>query len=186
MSNYIPKANWSEKDSLNSGELLKKVSATEIGAEFDEISTMSTTKAEKAGDSAQDFNANNVGVNDLTVAGDLSVTGGITGGPIKAYGVTPEITTNGTTVLSNTLNLKNITRNTAGKYTIEFDNAFADTNYTVIVTLNYDRATDDGAFFTPIVNTKTTTTFDVYTSYDIASNGTVFGDAKGLNILVLG
>ena len=148
MSNYIPRANWSEKDALNSGELLKKVSATEIGTEFDEISTMSTTKAEIAGDSAQDFNANDTTVNNLTVSGDLAVTGELTGVLTSDTGYTQ---------IGDLIIQWGAT--TAGTGTITLPIEFVGTDYSATVT----DASSHGSYsnYALMITNKTTTTFNI-------------------------
>ena len=74
MSNYNIQISWSGKDALSDSDPAKVISGADFQTEFAAVQTAVNSKAELAGSSSQDFNTN-----DLAVAGDLTVTGSVSG-----------------------------------------------------------------------------------------------------------
>ena len=74
MSNYNIQISWSGKDGLSDSDPNKVISGADFQTEFAAVQTAVNSKAEVAGNSGQDF-----AVNDLTVAGDITVSGTIVG-----------------------------------------------------------------------------------------------------------
>ena len=74
MSNYNIQIAWSGKDALSDSDPNKIISGDDFNTEFTAVQTAVNSKAELAGNTGQDFN-----VNDLTVAGDITLSGTIIG-----------------------------------------------------------------------------------------------------------
>jgi hypothetical protein len=129
MSNYTKATDFAAKDSLPSGNAAKVVKGTEIDDEFAAIQTAIATKAELAGSAAQNFSANN-----LTVAGNVAVTGGLTVGDgtyIKTW--VSFSATGGTVTILDSYNVDSVVRSSTGIFTITYTNALPAATYGVLL-----------------------------------------------------
>jgi len=70
MSNYTLAVNWSGKDTLADSDAAKVISGADFNSEFTTVRTAINSKADLNGKSTESFAAD-----DVTIAGDLAVTG---------------------------------------------------------------------------------------------------------------
>lgn len=89
----------------------------------------------------------------------------------------------GTVAIRDDLNVSSITDNGTGDYTVSFTNAMANTNYCVLGTSNYERATGAGRLFTS-PRSHATGSIRVQTPGD--SETSVFFDSEDVCIAIFG
>jgi len=74
MSNYSIQISWSGKDALSDSDPAKVISGSDFQTEFAAVQTAVNSKADLNGNSGEDFSCN-----DITVAGDITLSGTIVG-----------------------------------------------------------------------------------------------------------
>jgi microcystin-dependent protein len=84
MSNYNIQISWSGKDALSDSDPAKVISGADFQTEFEAIKTAVNSKAELAGNSGQNFEANN-----LTVAGTATINNATFSGTVSGITVLP-------------------------------------------------------------------------------------------------
>jgi hypothetical protein len=127
MSNYTKSTDFAAKDSYLTTDVRKIVKGTEIDDELNAIQTAVNSKAELAGSASQNFTANNITANDVSVTGDLSLTNG---GVVRAYG---RFQTNNTYTLESGNGFDSISSDSIGVYDFVLTTARADTDYSIHV-----------------------------------------------------
>ena len=73
MANYTIQISWSGKDALSDSDPAKVISGTDFQTEFAAVQTAINSKADKNGNSGEDFAANNI-----TAAANVTVSGVLT------------------------------------------------------------------------------------------------------------
>lgn len=81
--------------------------------------------------------------------------------------------------ISSSYNVASVTRTNTGRYTINFQNALADTNYLVVGSTSNTGAQSLNRIVSTVDGTLTTSDFDIYVKYD-----SVFADQSNVNIIV--
>jgi hypothetical protein len=118
MSNYNIQVSWSGKDALSDSDPAKIISGADFQTEFEAVKTAVNTKADINGTTGEDFDCA-----DLTVAGNIAVTGTVTIGGTAVTATAAELNAlDGITSTVDELNLldglTDVGTNAAGNRTV--------------------------------------------------------------------